>query len=453
MSSSEQRSTGHPTAQPAEERAMPRTKTPETRLGHLAVERGVITREELENALARRGRPGSKHAEERIGEKLLREHLVTLELLDELIQEQRRRRDQQTRGPGAGVRLGADGLGQALASLRDKGATELLALPGRPRALRIRGHLVPAEEAPMTREAVLALAGEVFPPEDVAALAAGRTQTRLVECPAGRFRATLSPVEGGPSLALRALNLEVEAHAEKLPAEVSALADLKRGLVVIGGGHGATRAAVLGQLVDMINRTSRRHVITMERQISFQHESKESLVAQREVGRHTASYATALRAALREDPDVLVVGDLWDPDAVATALLAAETGHLVICAIHATTPVQAIRRLVDVQGDQRRSLVRASLASTLQAAVVIDVIPGKDGERFVVADVVPGSAAVVRLIREDRLHQLETMSEASSGVTSRDERITWLHGAGRISRELALERMRDPARLDAARPT
>jgi twitching motility protein PilT len=433
-------------------------KAPDSRLGTIAIERGALTREELDRLVARHAHEAPAKARERrtaeraakIGELLVRERLISLDLLHELLDEQARRRKPEaptSRGAERARAVGA-ALVDALSELRARRGTELLVISGRPRAFRVHGALIPLDEPVVPKEAVLGLAADIFSPEERAAALEGKTRTRLVESSAGRFRAVLSLADDGPSLAFRALNLDLAVHAERLPEELLSLGDLKRGLVVIAGGHGATRSTVLAQLVDRINATTRRHVITIERQVSFQHESRLSLVEQREVGAHTRDYATALRSSLREDPDVLVVGDLWEPEAVAMALLAAETGHLVISALHATSPVQAIRRLVDVQGDQRRSLVRATLANTLQAAAVVDVLAGRDGERFIVADIVPGTPSITRLIRDDRLHQIDTISGAASGITSRDERIVKLYQAGRLSRAVALERMVDPARLD-----
>jgi twitching motility protein PilT len=420
----------------------------DSRLGSIALERGLISREELEALAARPADPA--RGARRMGERLVVERFITAPLLQELLEDQRLRRGlPSVARPRAGLPPAPPfDLVETLAFTRAQGGTELVIEPGRPRALRRHGALVAFDEPDAARDAVERLAAETFSDDARARVARGEVASRILETPSGRFRAMLAGCDRGPVLTTRALSLELDASAERLPAELAALASLRRGLVVIAGGQAAERALVLAEIIDLANRRSRRHIITIERQMSFEHASRLSLVAQREVGRHTASYESALRAALREDPDVIALGEMWEPEAIATAILAAETGHLVFCSLHAADAAQAIRRLVDVQGDERRSLVRATLANTLQAIAVTAVVPGRDGERLLVADIVPGSPSVTRLIREDRLHQLETMSAAASGTTCRDERIVKLFQAGRITRAVALERMAEPARLD-----
>ncbi len=445
------------------------------------LDRGLMSREELEGLIAREegrageerggtraqalagsggirtmmaGAPGAR--KRRLGEILVSERYVSASILDELLAEQRA-------GPEAAAATVADrrlpagtvagrGLLDLVAFVRDRGAHEMVIVPGRPPAVRFASELVPFDSPALALEEVQRLAGEAFTAEELGEVARGAALVKVLVSPVGRFRAILMPSAQGLSLTMRTLDLSAGdgsagASMPPLPPEVARLADLRRGLVVIAGGHGSGRSRVLAELVALMNERGRRHVVTIESQISYEHPSRRSLVAQREVGYHTRSYDTALRAALREDVDVVVVGELGDPDAIATALLAAETGLLVICSLHAADPVQAVRRLVDVQGAGRRNLIRATLANTLQAIAVIEIVPGRDGKSFLVADLVPGSTVVTRLIPEDRLHQLATAATSAAGVVWRDDAVVKLFQAGRISRTAALEAINDLSRL------
>jgi twitching motility protein PilT len=446
--------------------AFPTARGRRTPIGKLLLERGVLSREELEAVIARdaervaasrtrRARP------RRLGEALIAEGYMGAELLEEILEEQRRERGERPagrRGSGLARReeaaAGAAGprerLADYLAYARRRGASEIFFYPGRPPAVRIADRLVPLEEPALGEERLASLIDDAFPPGERPALARGAAATRVVDGAGGRFRAVLSPAEQGIALALRPLDLEVdERRAERLPPEVARLADLRRGLVVIAGAHGAGRAAALARLVALMNERGRRHIITIERQVSYEHPSRLSLIAQREVGFHTRSFESALRAALREDPDVLIVGEIAEPEAIATALVAAETGHLVVCSLHAGDAAQALRRLIDVHGAAKRSLVRATVANVLRAVAVLDAVPGKDGERFVVADVVAGTPTVTRLVREDRLHLLGSAPAGpASGIVSRDDAIVKLYEAGRVSRPVALEHLADRGRID-----
>lgn len=424
-----------------------------TRIGTLAVERGLLSARELELLLDRARAGGRRGAPEaRLGEMLVRERYLSAPLLRELLEEQRRRRAGEPQPAAADESVTTTArLAQYLARLRAAHGQELLLMTDRPPAVRAPDALTPLPEAPLTAEQMTAFCEEVFDAEERAAAARGAIVTRLQAWPAGRFRVALGCSEQGTSISFRPVGLAPAADGIACPIEVAPLADLRRGLVVIAGASAAYRASVLAKLVDRINDRARRHVITIERTITYEHASRASLVAQREVGLHTASYGRALRASLREDPDVLAIGEIQGADAVATALLSAETGHLVMCSLHATTPAQALRRLVDVQGTAQRALVRATLANTLQAVVVLHVVGGRDG-RHLVADVLPATAAIARMIREDRLHQVDAAATTQPGAVLRDGQLRRLYAEGRIARLAAIECAGDPACVEGVTP-
>jgi twitching motility protein PilT len=257
-----------------------------------------------------------------------------------------------------------------------------------------------------------------------------------------RFRITANGSHQGPTLLIRPVERDARSEALALPGAVAALAEERRGFVLVTGPRTSVITDVLARLVATVAETSRRHVIAIDRQPIYRQRSSKSLVAEREVGEHTASYTSALRAALREDPDVIAIGQLGEPEAIATALLAAETGHLVIAGVHAADAAQAIRRLLAAQSASRRSLARATLANTLRAIAVVDAARGRAGWH-VVADIVPGTTAVTNLIRDDRLHQLEATVKTQPGAVTRDTRLAELAATGELPRVVALERVSD----------
>lgn len=417
-----------------------------TRIGALAVERGLLSQRELQALLERTTRaPRGRGA--RLGELLVRERYLTTSVLRELLDEQRRRRHRRAAPPAAASQATTAAVAQYLARLKATGGQELLLMTGRPPAMRIPDALNTLDEPAIGAAQLDAFAAELFDADQRALAARGVPAIKLATYPSGRFRVTLTPSAQGQSISFRPIGVDPRGDGIELPHEVVHLADLKRGLVVIAGGSSVYRASLVAKLVDVINATSKRHVITIDRRPTYEHHSKLSLIAEREVGVHTDTYETALRASLREDPDVLAIGEIHGADAIATALLSAETGHLVICSLHATTPAQALRRLIDVQGTNQRALVRTTLANSLQAIVNLDVVPGREGARHLVVDLLPNTPAIARMIREDRLHQVDAAAVTQPGHVSRDDQLRRLCERGAVPRLAALECARDPGSL------
>ncbi|MHC4393149.1 MAG: type IV pilus twitching motility protein PilT [Planctomycetota bacterium] len=391
----------------------------------------------------------------RVGELLIAERYLTAEVLEELLDTQRRaRRLREVLGrKQEDMQVKSPLLLDYLSFTRRVGAQELLLVPGRPPAVRVADDLMVLNEDPLTNERLREMLREAFEDEEVAEALRGKAATKLLDHRFGLFRGLLSAADHGLVLTCRPLSLELAESDLRLPRSLAELARIERGLVVIAGSRYSTRANVLAQLVDLMNDERPCHIITIERLLTYLHESRTAKIAQREVGNHTRSYRTALKSALRQDPDVLVVSEIDDAEAIATTVLAAETGCLVLCSLHATDPSLAIRRLVDVQAQSRRNLVRATIANCIRAIAVLDVVPGIEaGERYLVSDLVPASAAVTRLIRDDRLHQLRAVASRETGVVSRDDLILKLYSVGRISKAVALERLNDPIKLEDAAP-
>lgn len=222
-----------------------------------------------------------------------------------------------------------------------------------------------------------------------------------------RLRANLFLQRHGLSLALRVIASQIPAIAAlDLPAVVNTLLQLEEGLILITGATGSGKSTTLAALVDTLNQQQARHIITLEDPIEFVHSSRQSLIQQREIGTHCASFQHGLKAALREDPDVILLGELRDSDTIRLALTAAETGHLVLATLHTRGATQAVDRLVDVFPAEEKNLVRTQLAGSLKAVLAQRLVAAKAGGRIGLFEVLVATPAVSNLIREGKLHQL-----------------------------------------------
>lgn len=234
-----------------------------------------------------------------------------------------------------------------------------------------------------------------------------------------RLRANLFMQRQGLSLALRLIASRApDITSLQLPDVVHQLLQLEEGLFLITGATGSGKSTTLAAMVDALNREQARHIITLEDPIEFVHHSQRSLIQQREVGVHTASFQQALKAALREDPDVILLGELRDSETIRLALTAAETGHLVLATLHTRGATQAVDRLVDVFPAEEKNLVRTQLAGSLKAVLAQRLVPATNGGRIGLFEVLVATPAVVNLIREGKMHQLPGVLQtgAQSGM-------------------------------------
>lgn len=224
------------------------------------------------------------------------------------------------------------------------------------------------------------------------------------------------------------------------------LAMINRGLVLVTGPTGSGKSTTLAAMVDYINETKFDHILTVEDPIEFVHESKKSLVNQREVHRDTLGFNEALRSALREDPDVILVGELRDLETIRLALTAAETGHVVFGTLHTSSAAKTIDRIVDVFPAEEKSMVRSMLSESLQGVVSQELIKKNGGGRIAAHEIMIGTPAIRNLIREDKVAQMYSSIQtgASHGMQTMDQCLQNLLGKGLISREMAREKAKTP---------
>ncbi len=255
-----------------------------------------------------------------------------------------------------------------------------------------------------------------------------------------RFRVNAFNTLGGAAAVLRIIPSDVQ-NLENLgaPEILKKLCGLHKGLILVTGPTGSGKSTTLAAMIDYINRNESKHIITIEDPVEFIHSSRKSLINQREVGRNTRSFSRALRAALREDPDVILVGELRDMETIQLALTAAETGHLVLGTLHTNSAPKTVDRIIDVFPAGDKEMVRAMLSISLEAVITQTLLKNKEGGRVAAHEIMLGTAAVRNLIREARISQLYSLIQMGSklGMTTMKDSIFNLLNQNIISEETA----------------
>lgn len=268
----------------------------------------------------------------------------------------------------------------------------------------------------------------------------------------GRYRVNAFKQRGTVAIALRLVATQVPSpEVLGVPPTVVDLYQRKRGLVLVTGPTGSGKSTTLASIIDKVNSARECHVITLEDPIEYLHQHKMSMVNQREIGLDSQSYANALRAALREDPDVILVGEMRDFETISVAITAAETGHLVLSTLHTIGAASTVDRVIDVFPPHQQQQIRVQLANVLEAVVSQQLIPNATGDGRVAAfEVLHANHAVRNLIREGKSHQLQTVMQTNRkmGMIAMDEAIMQLFYHGSISREMAIQFAQDPDAMD-----
>ncbi|HEX3014939.1 MAG TPA: type IV pilus twitching motility protein PilT [Desulfobacteria bacterium] len=321
-----------------------------------------------------------------------------------------------------------------------------------PPAFRVNGELIPANSPPLTAEDTKNLAYAMMS-EDIKHKfeAHGEADFSYSLPSVGRFRVNVFRQRGSVGLVIRLIPFNVPAFESlRLPPVILELAKLPKGMVLVTGPTGSGKSTTLASMIDYINNNRRAHIITLEDPIEYLHRHKKSIVNQRELGIDTQSFSAALRAVLRQDPDVILVGELRDLETISTALTAAETGHLVFSTLHTNDATQTVDRVIDVFPANQQQQIRVLLAAVLQGVIAQQLLPKADGTGRVAAiEVLVATAAIRNLIREGKTHQIYTAIQtgAKYGMQTMDKALIDLYNSGLITYEEAEQKMVDPEAL------
>ena len=340
-----------------------------------------------------------------------------------------------------------------LERLLEVGGSDLFLVAGAPAALRVNGQVTPLDANPLAADEIEDVVLPCLSERERDAWR--RTHSVNLSLRAGsrrRFRVNLHRERGRPAVAIRALPSEVP-HLAALGFShpIDVLTRLTRGLVLVCGPTGSGKTTTLAALVAEINRRERRHIITIEDPIEYEHRHEQSVVEQQEVGTDVPDFSSALRAALRQSPDVIVVGEMRDPETMRLALAAAETGHLVFTTLHATDPAAAVGRLVDGFPAERQGTVRQELAMALAAILVQGLLPRAQGQgRVPYAELLLASLGARQHIRKNQLQHLtqEITITRKLGSFSLEESLARLTETGVVDRSAALLRAAYPEELE-----
>jgi twitching motility protein PilT len=332
-----------------------------------------------------------------------------------------------------------------IAQMVQRNASDLLLKVGRPPTIRLNGDLQGLEMPPLKPEDLKLLAEQIMTPRQVKEFAERKEADFAIGVPGvGRFRTNIYQQRGTLAFAFRAIPYEVKTVRElALPVILEDIALRPRGLVLITGITGSGKSTALASMINHINQNRRVNVITIEDPIEFLHRDVNSNISQREVGNDTLSFASALRHVLRQDPDVILVGEIRDLDTLDTALKASDTGHLVFSTLHTTDAAQTINRLLSFYPPHQHQEVRMILATALQAVISLRLVPRSDGRgRVPAAEVLINTATVADNIRdiEKALHipDLIAAGTTSYGMQSFDQSLMKWYKDGAISYESAL---------------
>ena len=343
-------------------------------------------------------------------------------------------------------------LDDILLQARKVGASDVHVSVGIPIKCRIHGTLQDLTSAPLNGEDTKTLIQQMIPKRLVASFnETGEADFSYAIPGHGRFRVNVFKQKGSMAFVIRLINTEIpEPESLGLTPSVIDLVNKKRGLILVTGPTGSGKSTTLASLINKINENYSHHIITLEDPIEYLHQHKKSIVNQREIGMDTDSYANALRAALREDPDVILVGEMRDYETIQAALLAAETGHLVLSTLHTTGAAQTVERVIDACPTGGQNQVRIQLAGTLKGIVSQCLIPcGGGATRVAATELLTGTDAILNLVREGKTHQIPAMmqSGAANGMHTLNMDLARLAKLGFITREDAEKYTNNKAEL------
>ncbi len=343
-------------------------------------------------------------------------------------------------------------LNDILCEVLEKEASDLHLVPGIPPTVRVNGNLVYLDYPRLSPTDTQNLIYSILTQEQREKLERNWEFDFSYSLPGkARFRVNIYYQRNSLGAALRVIPVEIRTLEELgLPRVIENLAKKPRGFVLVTGPTGSGKTTTLASLTDIINQTRSAHIMTIEDPIEFLHSHKKSIVNQREVNTDTKSFANALKYVLRQDPDVILIGEMRDIETISAALTAAETGHLVFATLHTQDAPQTIDRIVDVFPPHQQMQIRVQLAGTLQGIVSQQLLPTRDGSGLIVAvELMMATPGIRNMIRESKTHQIYSAIQTGQqhGMQTMDQALADLYRRGKISLEIAMSRAVDVSDL------
>ncbi|MDS0524974.1 type IV pilus twitching motility protein PilT [Clostridium sp. SHJSY1] len=322
-------------------------------------------------------------------------------------------------------------------------ASDLHLIVGSPPIVRINGNLEKIGEENLISKDVEKFAKEVLSYNFEKYIKAGEYDSSFVLDGIGRFRVNVFKEKNNDAIAIRVINFTIPTLEElKYPKIIKELTRKRRGLVLVTGPTGCGKSTTLASMINEINNTRNTHIITLEDPIEYLHKHKKSIINQREIGKDSKSYKNALKAILREDPDVILIGEMRDFETISIAITAAETGHLVFSTLHTIGAAKTIDRIIDSFPSNQQQQIRTQLATVLQGIISQQLLPELDGRgRIAASEIMTITPGIQKLIREGKTYQIQSIIQTGSryGMKTMDMSIAELYKSNIISNEIALE--------------
>lgn len=343
-------------------------------------------------------------------------------------------------------------LADLLQSMVEHHASDLHLSAGAPPLLRIDGSLVALNMAPLTTPQVRELSYSVLTDVQKEKFEINKELDLSFGIKnMSRFRANYFFEKGQMAAAYRQIPYKIRNFEELgLPKSITEIARKPRGLVLVTGATGSGKSTTLAAIIDHINSERQSHVVTIEDPIEYLHNNKKCLIRQREIGSDTADFKTALKYVLRQDPDIVLIGEMRDLETIEAALSISETGHLVFATLHTNSCVQSINRIIDVFPPHQQSQIRAQLSLTLEGVLCQQLIPKIGGGRALAVEIMLPNSAIRNLMRDDKVHQIYSQMQvgrAKTGMQTLNHHLADLVFSRTISAEQAMEHSSDPEEL------
>ncbi|MBE5971688.1 MAG: PilT/PilU family type 4a pilus ATPase [Lachnoclostridium sp.] len=342
---------------------------------------------------------------------------------------------------------------QILQQAVERNAADIFMIPGMPISYKINGEILPINDKKIFPDIMDQLIKEIYAiagNRNIQKIEHGDDDFSFSVSGLARFRASIMKQRGSLAAIIRVVRFELPDPKQLgIPNSILGISSLKKGLVLVTGSAGSGKSTTLSCIIDKINHEHHSHIITLEDPIEYLHRHNKSVVTQREIGQDTESYITGLRAALRQAPDVILLGEMRDYETIRIALTAAETGHLVISTLHTVGAANSIDRIVDVFPANAQQQIRVQLSSVLQAVVSQQLLPTTDGKLTPAFEIMFLNNAIRNMIRENKIHQIDNVisMSMSEGMVSMNNSLLALLRQGLIDKETCIINSPDPEQM------